>query len=459
MFRNFGKVFSFSLHNQVGTKSYKIFTIVFALLLLVMPSIVMMLAASHHGEEEEKPIESCGAEMVYIVSDFDATPNLMLFNEVTEDNYKNIKYKNADSIDAALASAAKEDAAFVLHFYPEEDYIRTDIILPKVQDGKEAMDAKTAENYYDFIDRNATLFSLLLTGLNQSEISGLMPGNNYKTYTESGFAEGISIDESKNGSEELIRDSVMEVFQIVLPYVTIMMLYFLIVAYGNATAQSMVMEKESKLMDTMLISLQPEAMVAGKFMAIVCAGLIQVFGWGASIVAGMIAGVKITEALNPGYESPIAVFLSFMGELGLFRPLNVLIGIGFMTIGFVMYLSLATIAGAISANRQEVAAHSSLYTLPVVGAFMLVMMGGGLTAGGAPVWMEYVPFTAALLMPSQMALGTADAMTGLVSLLIMLALTIGLIIVAGRIYKAMSLYKGNKVKIADVIRLVTAKEG
>ena len=459
MFRNFGKVFSFSLRNQVGSKSYKIFTIVFALILLVMPSVIMMIVAGSKDEDEDKPLESCGAEKIYIVSDFEATPNLMLLNEVTEENYKEIRYKNADSVEAALVSAAKEEKAFVLYFYPEEEYIRADIILPEVNDGEETLDPETAEKFYEFMDRNTTLFSLLLTGMNQSEIASLMPGNDYRTFTESGFAEGISIDESKNGSEELIRDSVMEVFRIVLPYVTIMMLYFLIVAYGSATAQSMVMEKESKLMDTMLISLQPEAMVAGKFMAIVCAGLIQVFGWGASIVAGMIAGVKITEALNPGYESPIAVFLSFMGELGLFRPLNVLIGIGFMMIGFVMYLSLATIAGAISANRQEVAAHSSLYTLPVVGAFMLVMMGGGLTAGGAPVWMEYVPFTAALLMPSQMALGTADAMTGLVSLLIMLALTIGLIIVAGRIYKAMSLYKGNKVKFVDVIKLVTAKEG
>ncbi len=458
MFRNFGKVFSFSLHNQVGTKSYKIFTIVFALLLLVMPSIVMMLAAGHHGEEEEKPLESCGAEMVYIVSDFDATPNLMLFNEVTEENYKDIRYKNADSIDEALASAAKEDAAFVLHFYPEEDYIRTDIILPKAQDGKDAIDEKTAENYYEFMNKNATLFSLLLTGLNQSEISALMPGNDYRTYTESGFAEGISIDESKNGSEELIRDKVMEVFQLALPYVTIMMLYFLILSYGNATAQLMVMEKESKLMDTMLISLQPEAMVAGKFLAIVCSGLLQILGWIASFAIGMFAGVKITETMNPGYESPISVFFSFMGELGLFRPIHVVIGIGFLVIGFVMYLSLATIAGAISANREDVAAHSSLYTLPILAAFMLVMMGGGLTAGGAPIWMSYVPFTAALLMPSQMALGTASAVTGVVSLLIMLVLTVGLIVIAGRVYKAMSLYKGNKVKIADVIKLIKAKE-
>ena len=323
MSRNFGKVFSFSLRNQVGSKSYKIFTIVFALILLVMPSVIMMIVAGSKDEDEDKPLESCGAEKIYIVSDFEATPNLMLLNEVTEENYKEIRYKNADSVEAALVSAAKEEKAFVLYFYPEEEYIRADIILPEVNDGEETLDPETAEKFYEFMDRNTTLFSLLLTGMNQSEIASLMPGNDYRTFTESGFAEG-----SKNGSEELIRDSVMEVFQIVLPYVTIMMLYFLIVAYGSATAQSMVMEKESKLMDTMLISLQPEAMVAGKFMAIVCAGLIQVFGWGTSIVAGMIAGVKITEALNPGYESPIAVFLSFMGELGLFRPLNVLIGIG-----------------------------------------------------------------------------------------------------------------------------------
>jgi hypothetical protein len=40
----------------------------------------------------------------------------------------------------------------------------------------------------------------------------------------------------------------------------------------------------------------------------------------------------------------------------------------------------------------------------------------------------------------------------------MLVLTVGLIVIAGRVYKAMSLYKGNKVKIADVIKLIKAKE-
>ncbi len=457
MFRNFGKVFAFSIHNQMGSKGFKAFTITLALLFLIVPAIVMMLLAGKQ-EEEEKTIESCGAENVFIVSDYEAVPNLLLFHEVTEENYKEIRYKNADSVDAALESAKAAGKAFVLHFYPEEDYIRADIILPET-DGREedAIDPATAKNYFAFMEANPTLFSLLLTGLNQSEIMGLMPGNGYSTYTESGYAAGITIDEDKQGADELIRDSVLEVFQMILPYFTIMLLYFLILSYGNATAQSMVMEKESKLMDTMLISLHPEAMVAGKFLAIVCSGLLQVFGWLLSIIVGMFAGVKLTEATHPGYESPITVFFSFMNELGIFQPVHVIIGMLFLVVGFVLYLSLATIAGSISSNREEVAGQSSLYVMPLLAAFMLVMMGGGLTAGGAPLWMDYIPFTAALLMPSQLALGTVTAATGLVSLLITLALTLLLVITAGRLYKAMSLYKGNKVKLADVLRLVRAK--
>ena len=61
MFRNFGKVFSFSLHNQAGSKSYKIFTITLSLILLVVPIIVMVLVAGKDGEEEEQRIEGCGA--------------------------------------------------------------------------------------------------------------------------------------------------------------------------------------------------------------------------------------------------------------------------------------------------------------------------------------------------------------------------------------------------------------
>ncbi len=463
MFRNFGKVFSFSLHNQTGTRSYRVFTITLALILLIAPAVIMILAAGGGKDEEaeeDKAIESCGAEEIYIVTEMGQKPDLMLLTGAVGENYKGIRYKLADSVDEALEAAGKsEKSAFVLYFYPEEDYIRADIILPDPDSKEKGMlEGTMASHYFEFMDANPTVFNLFLSGLKQSGIMGLMPGNEYRTYTDEGYEKGITISEDEKGADELIRDAVMEVLQMILPYITIMVLYFLILTYGNATAQAMVMEKESKLMDTMLISLHPEAMVFGKFLAIICAGLIQLFGWIISLVVGMAAGVKITEALNPGYESPITTLFEFMGELGLFKPVNVVIGVGFLAVGFVLYLSLATIAGSISANREEVASQSSLFIMPLLISFMLVMMGGGLSATGAPVWMYYVPFTASLLMPAHLALGVVGGGTGIVSLLITLVLTIVLIIVSGRIYKAMSLYKGNKVKLQDVIKLITAKE-
>ena len=138
--------------------------------------------------------------------------------------------------------------------------------------------------------------------------------------------------------------------------------------------------------------------------------------------------------------------------------MNVVLAVCFLIVGFIMYLSLATIAGAISSNREEVASQSTIFIMPLLAAFMLVMMGGGLAGSSAPAWMNYVPFTAALLMPSQLALGVADALTGAISLAISLALTIAVVIVAGKLYKAMSLYKGNKIKLGDAIKLLTTKE-
>lgn len=462
MFRNFGKVFSFSLHNQTGTKSYKVFTIVMGLILLIAPIVIMLIVAGikDSKEEEDEPIPDCGAEEIYVVSDFEAKPDFMLLSGVTDENYKKIRYKLYDSVDEALdAAGSSKKSVFVLHFFQEDDYIRADIILPDKEDeGEAVLSTSMAEHYFEFMNANSQYFNMLLTGLNQSKLAGLMPQNSYRTYTESGYANGVTMEEDGMSADELIRDQILEVFQILMPYLTIMLMYFLILTYGNATAQAMVMEKESKLMDTMLISVHPEALVFGKLLAIICSGLIQLFSWIACLVVGLVAGTKLSEMMFPDYASPVATFFEFIEELGLFKPVNVVLAVCFLIVGFIMYLSLATIAGAISSNREEVASQSTIFVMPLLAAFMLVMMGGGLAGSSAPAWMNYVPFTAALLMPSQLALGVADALTGAISLAISLALTIAVVIIAGKLYKAMSLYKGNKIKLGDAIKLLTTKE-
>ena len=171
MFRNFGKVFSFSLHNQTGTGSYKAFTAIMALILLAAPITIMLIVAGvkDSKEEEDEVIPECGAEEIYVVSDFEAKPDFMLLTGVPDENYKKIRYKLYDSVDKALDDAAAVDKnVFVLYFYPEDDYIRADIILPDKGDEAEAiLDKSMAENYFKFMNSYSQYFNMLLTGLNK----------------------------------------------------------------------------------------------------------------------------------------------------------------------------------------------------------------------------------------------------------------------------------------------------
>lgn len=451
MFHNFGKVFAFSFHNQAGNKGYRLLTGVLGLILLAAPIVVMLLIAffSTGGKEEEKAIEACGAKSIRIVSEYGTKPgDPSILNTLPEENYTSITYSVSSDLDTAMKEAASDEAGMVLRFYPEDEYVRADLLIPEGS----SVQKQEAANYFDLISNYQGVYNMLISGVSQSTLAELMPGNVYETYTEAGYQKGITIDEDVSGRDVLIRDQVKSVLQMVIPYLTIMLFYFMILTYGNSIALSLVMEKESKLMDTMLVSVHPEALVFGKLLAAILAGLIQLFVWLAALIAGLGIGVKLTESLFPDYVSSLGVFLKYIGDLGIFQPVNILLGILFMCFGFVMYASIAAVVGAMCANREEVASQSMIYVLPLVASFMLLMMGGGLSAGGAPAWMKFVPFTAALYMPGEMALGTSGLLVSVISLALLVALTLVVVILAGKTYKMMSLYKGNKPNLMKVLK-------
>lgn len=60
----------------------------------------------------------------------------------------------------------------------------------------------------------------------------------------------------------------MGLLSMLLPFASLMLLYFLVLLYGQSTAASVILEKTSKLMDLFLVSVEPGAMVLGKVLAL-----------------------------------------------------------------------------------------------------------------------------------------------------------------------------------------------
>lgn len=87
----------------------------------------------------------------------------------------------------------------------------------------------------------------------------------------------------------------MGLLSMLLPFASLMLLYFLVLLYGQSTAASVILEKTSKLMDLFLVSVEPTAMVLGKVLATALAGLLQLAVWAAGLAGGFAIGGAVVR--------------------------------------------------------------------------------------------------------------------------------------------------------------------
>ena len=272
-------------------------------------------------------------------------------------------------------------------------------------------------------------------------------------YDITGFKTGTSLFEDKDAVEDDINKKLMPTFNLVITIVSSFLMYFIIMYYGNGIMQNIVLEKHSKLMDTMLISVKPEAMIFGKMLGVLLAALIQFLSWILSLILGVVCGVKLIDIIRPDSDMVLYIFLKSMLKMNFLKPVNIVIAILVLLFGIVFYSSISSIAGAISSTNEEAASNQSVFIIILIVSFYIVLFGG-LRGDEVATWMYMVPSTGAMLLPAGICTGNVSTLVASVSLLIMIITTVFLIYLAGRLYKMMSLYKGNKVNLGKALKML-----
>ena len=196
----------------------------------------------------------------------------------------------------------------------------------------------------------------------------------------------------------------MGLLSMLLPFASLMLLYFLVLLYGQSTAASVILEKTSKLMDLFLVSVESGAMVLGKVLATALAGLLQLAVWAAGLAGGFAIG------------------------------------------------------GSMAGKAEDLSSTNVLFSLVLVASFFCCMFAGGMDGMTSSArWLDYVPFTAILVTPSRVLLGQTSLLGGLVSLALVVVCAGLLTALAGRVYRLMSLYKGNPPTPRRVLRMLREK--
>jgi ABC-2 type transport system permease protein len=207
---------------------------------------------------------------------------------------------------------------------------------------------------------------------------------------------------------------------------------------GGYLMQSVVQEKESRIIEIMLSSVRPTALLAGKILAMGLLALLQI---------GMLAGTFLFILTQAGD------IFSSLGSVEV-APVKLAMMFVYFVLGFLFFGSLMATIGALSTSMRESQNFVVFVTLPAAVPFFFLSIFVDEPNGTLATVLSMIPFTAPLSMT--MRLAVADVPVGQVVLSVALLIlgTMGTIWLAGRMFRVNTLLAGTMPRLRDLPRLI-----
>lgn len=345
--------------------------------------------------------------------------------------------------DAAQGEMVQEafSAAFVEYTVrltdADADTIKNQILSGDAE-GAFVLTGPTSYTYYvnnrTMYDANEAIAMEVLQRLHQMQA---MLGSGM-TAEQVGDVMNISIQ----GQTELLGKDQMQNF--LYTYIMIMALYMVILLYGQMVAMNVATEKSSRAMEVLITSAKPANMMFGKVLASCAAGLVQlvaIFGSGLLLY-------NLNKAYWGGNEIVDSIF-NIPPEL-----------LGYMLVFFLLgFLIYAFLYGAISSTvskLEDINTAVQPVTYLFLAGFMVVVfsMSSGNVDNLLMKICSYIPFTSPMAMFTRLAMSAVAWYEVALSVGILVGTTVGIGILAAKIYRAGVLMYGNAPKIGTILKTV-----
>ena len=230
-------------------------------------------------------------------------------------------------------------------------------------------------------------------------------------------------------------------------YIMIFALYMVILLYGQMVATNVATEKSSRAMELLVTSVKPVSMMFGKVLASCIAGFSQlVLVFGSAI---------LFYNINKGALSNPMIASIFNIPLDLFFYLIV-----FFVLGFLIYAFMFGAVGSTASKLEDINTSVMPITFLFIIAFMVVMfsMGSGSVDNLAMLICSYIPFTSPMAMFTRIAMSTVAWYEILISVLILVASTVGVGVLSAKIYRVGVLLYGMPPRLGTILKNVFSQK-
>lgn len=221
-----------------------------------------------------------------------------------------------------------------------------------------------------------------------------------------------------------------------------MIFIFAVFTTSGYLMQSIIEEKESRLIEVLISTVRPTQLLAGKMLGLGFLGLLQLAIWIAFVVGFVLSQPDIQTLIEP-----------FLSTLSITNQ-TLLILAAYFILGYGMFASAFVGVGAISRSLQEGPQFTVVIIMPAMIPFFLMEQFISDPNGTAATIMSIFPVTSPLAMPMR-ALVTDVPVGELVLSLGLSVLFVGFILwIAGRLFRVQTLLSGTLPKIRDIPKLL-----
>lgn len=317
-----------------------------------------------------------------------------------------------------VSISSKEDGFYIQIFCLKEDGLEAD--CRKLQQEAESM---------------LQIARYQALGISEEQVAVLLSSYQVETDTLLEYQQGETED---FGTSFLVQ------------YIYSILVLILCVMSVSYIVRSVIEEKDSKLVELLMVSVKPLALLAGKILAV----MVFVFGMMLMLIGVMLASIGITGMMM-GYSGIDMI----QGGLGVnigslnIGVLTVVIILLFLFSGYCMASLLSGIAGVSCSSMEDMESANMSIVFIILAGYLGSTFISGMGNQVAAVISCFIPVLSIFCAPVQYILGNVNLLVLGIAWVVQMIVNGFLAMFCARIYKALIFYKGNRMSWKALFQL------
>ncbi|MGY2127253.1 ABC transporter permease [Blastococcus sp. SYSU DS0617] len=245
-------------------------------------------------------------------------------------------------------------------------------------------------------------------------------------------AAGITeLDVPEVAVTALDQDAAADQQRIVTAIFGVVILYSLLILFGQFIAQGVVEEKSSRVVELLLATMRPWQLLAGKILGLGVLALGQIVAIGVVAVAAALA-FDVVDV--PGdLISTVAIVIAWF------------------VLGYAWYAAVFAVAASLVSRQEDLATVLMPTSMVLIVGFFIGIQAAADPGGLLARVTSYIPGLSPLVMPVRQAAGDV-ALWEIALAVVLMVLAIGLVVrLGGRIYSGALLRTGGKIKMREAL--------